>query len=556
MNTPDARCRENYYERKNGMKNWFIFSLLIVVAGMLLLVGCSPSDSTTTAAATTAVKTTTPAATTASQTPIKTTNAPTTTVAASDIIKGGVLRRIVASSPTNLGYPPGGSTDVTTLERLCISDVKAEMQPNLAESWDINVANKTFTWHVRKGVKFTDGTVFDAKALKWNFEKYTAGGRMYYGEVIKSYDIVDDYTLRMNLTSINNQMLFNWGMIAMMSPTAFEKNGEEWCRLNPVSTASFTLSEYKRDSVMKMVKNPNYWMQGLPYLDRLEMLVIPDNMVASAMMQTGDADIWYTTAQFAVELDKKGFKITWETGGVLDTIAFDSKKADSVFANKLVREAVEYAIDRPALANKIGYGVYEPATQMERKGLAGYNEGFDPRPYNPAKARELLKQAGYPNGFKTTLMTNAARTDTATAVKAYLAAVGIDVTVDIADQSRYIATAYRNGWKGMALVGMGVGPNGASIINHFGASPFTFRSGVEYKSPEYLAKCETMVSVYTDAEFKAAAKAVIKQASDDAMTAPLFFSNSAIVYPSYVHSTFGSTSSTDYNPRYDWMGKR
>ncbi len=465
------------------------------------------------------------------------------------------MKRIVASSPTNLGYPPGGSTEVTTLERLCITDVRGQQTPNLAESWDIDVANKTFTWHIRKGIKFTDGTVFDAKALKWNFEKYTAGGRMYYGEAIVSYDIVDDYTLRMNLKDINNQMLFNWGYVQMMSPTAFEKNGEDWCRQNPVGTASFLLSEFKRDSVLKLTKNPNYWIPGLPYLDKLEMNVIPDNMVASAMMQTGDADIWFTTAQFAVELEKKGFNVRWEAGGTMDLILFDSKDPTSPFSNKLVREAVEYAIDRPALAKKIGYGVYEPATQMTSKAIPGYNPGFDPRPYNPEKAKQLLKEAGFPV-IKTTLVTSAARANTATAIKSYLAAVGIDVEVNIQDQSLFIATTFRNGWKGLALSGAGISPEGGSVITWFGASPSTLRSGVEYKSPEFLEKCEAMLHVYNYDEFLKATQAVIKQASDDAMAVPLFHSHGATVFNQYVHTTFGVTSSSDYNPREDWLEPR
>ena len=118
-----------------------------------------------------------------------------------------------------------------------------------------------------------------------------------------------------------------------MSPTAFEKNGADWCRQNAVTTGSYKVTSFVRDSALKFEKNPNYWMKGLPYLDGLTNLVIPDNMVASGMMQTKDADIWGTTAQFAIELEKKGLKVRWEAGGVLDVILFDSKSPDSPFSN-------------------------------------------------------------------------------------------------------------------------------------------------------------------------------------------------------------------------------
>ena len=537
INIPDDRRQKIIERNKIIMKKHLLIFIILIVASTLLFVSCSQPESTTAPATPAKTAATTPAA---------------TTPAAPKPVTGGILRRIVTTSPTNLGYPPGGTTDPTTLERLCITDATATQTPNLAEKWNFDPVNKTFTWYVRKGITFTDGTVFDAKALKWNYEKYTEGGRMPYKDLIKSYEIIDDYTLKMNLSDVNNQLLFNWGFVQMMSPTAFDKNGADWCRQNAVTTGSFKVTSFVRDSALKFEKNPNYWMKGLPYLDGLTNLVIPDNMVASGMMQTKDADIWGTTAQFAVELEKKGLKVRWETGGVMEVILFDSKDPTSPFSNKLVREAVEYAINRPALAKMVGYGVYEPATQMERKGLAGYNEGFDPRAYNVAKAKELLKQAGFPS-IKTTMVCNASHTDTATAVKAYLAEIGIDVNVDIADNARATSTIFTKGWKGLALSGSGVAPNGASILTHFGDSPFTFRSGVEYKSPEYLTKCVTMAHVYTDKEFKAAAQAVIKQASDDAMAIPLYFSNSAVVYQPYVHSTLGVTASSDYNPREDWM---
>ncbi|HTY81701.1 MAG TPA: ABC transporter substrate-binding protein [Dehalococcoidales bacterium] len=516
-------------------KIYILVSILLIVMTMAFYTGCSQATSTAAKTSTSAVKTT--------NTPTATTMQPVT---------GGVLRRIVTTGPNNLGYPAGGAVSVEALERLGITDIKSTEHPNLCD-WSLDPVAKTMTWYVKKGITFSDGTVFDANALKFNFQQYAAAGRMTYSNLITSYDVVDDYTLRMNLNDVNNQLVFSWAFIAMLSPTAYTKNGADWCRQNAVTTGPFLVSNFQRDVALEFVRNPNYWMKGLPYLAGIKDIVIPDYMVASGMMQTKDADIWETTAQYAVDLQKKGLKVLWEAGGVMETILFDSKDPTSPFSNQLVRQAVEYAINRPDLANKVGYGVYEPATMMERKGLPGYIEGFNPRPFNPATAKDLLSKAGYPTGFKTTLTCNPTHTDTATAVKSYLADVGIDVNVNIVDASLATTTIYTKGWKGMALTGSGVAPSGASILTHYGDSPFTFRSGVEYKSPAYLADCVKMAHVYTDAEFETAAQATYRQASDDAMAIPLYFSNSAVVYQPYVHSVFGVTSSTDWNPREDWM---
>ena len=535
------------------MRNWLFVSFLVIVASMLIFVSCGKAEpattaaktAQTTAAQTTAAKTTTP--------PIAiSTKTPEPTITGEKVVKGGILKRINTTGPTNIGYPPGGSVDVMTLERLLITDIKGYPTPQLAESWDLDPVNKTLVWHIRKGIKFSDGTIFDAKALKWNFEAYTKGGRMTYPTYIKSYEILDDYTLKMNLNDVNNQLIFNWGFVAMMSPTAFEKYGADWCRENVVTTAPYICTSFKRDALLTFVKNPDYWDKGYPYMDGYELKVIPDDMVCSGLMQTGDADVWATSsAQFATDLEKKGFKVRYQTAGILSCLLFDSAKQGSPFANKLVREAVEYALDRPAMAKMFGYGTYEPATQMTCRGVPGYIDNFDPRAYNPEKAKALLAQAGL-SKIKTTLLTVSSSSDQAAYIKAALAKVGIEVDVDLADNARY-RTAWTQGWQGLLLTGAGINPNGSSILTHFGPTPQTFRSGFEYKSPEYLKKCNDMLFVYTNEKYDAACQAVTRQASDDAMAIPIYFSKPAVVYQPYVHTTMGITSTSDYNPKADWM---
>jgi peptide/nickel transport system substrate-binding protein len=521
------------------MRNYLFVFVLVMVAGMLILVSCGKAGTGTTAATT-------------SKTQVQViSKTPDPTTAAPKVVTGGVLRRIINSSPTNLGYPPGGSVDVLTLERLGVTDLKAIQQPNLFESYDLDPVGKTLVWHVKKGIQFSDGTDFDAEALKWNYVKYTEGGRMSYAKYIKSYEVLDKYTLKMNLDDVNTQLIFDWAYVAMMSPTAFNKNGADWCRQNAVTTGAFLVKQYVRDSHLILERNPNYRVKGLPYLDGIDYIVVPDYMVASGMMEAKQADIWATTAQYAVDLEKKGLKVRWQTAGIMAVILLDSANPKSPFANKQVREAVEYAIDRPTMAKMVGFGVYEPATQMEMQGLQGYNAGFDPRPYNVAKAKALLKEAGFPS-IKTKMMLSSSSADSANLIKAYLEAVGISVDLDVADAARY-REAWNSGFDGLLLTGSGVAPNGASILTHYGPTPQTFRTNVVYKSPEFLAACDKMMHIYTNDGYIAQAKATIKQASDDALAVPLYFSKTAIVYQPWVHSTMGMTSTSDYVATEDWM---
>ena len=131
----------------------------------------------------------------------------------------------------------------------------------------------------------------------------------------------------------------------------------------------------------------------------MEVRYIPDIMTASAMMQAGEADVWTDVAAVSnvLDLQKKGFKVNWGPGFFWALLP-NSSDPNSPFAKKAVREAIEYAIDRPALAKMIGYGQFNPLTQMAPSGWPGYVQGYDPRPYNPAKAKELLKDVvGYMN---------------------------------------------------------------------------------------------------------------------------------------------------------------
>jgi ABC-type transport system substrate-binding protein len=517
------------------MRNWLFVFLLVIVAGMVIFVGCAKAGPGTTAATTTT-------------TPVQIISmTPDPTTSGQKVVSGGVMRRIINSSPTNLGYPPGGSVQVMTLERLGVTDVNAEQQPHLFESYDFDPVGKTLTWHLKKGVIFSDGTDFDAEALKWNYKAYTEGGRMNHSKSIDSYEVLDKYTLKMNLNDVNNQMVFDWAFVAMMSPRA------DWCRQNAVTTGAFVVKEFIRDSRLLFEKNPKYRDagKGLPYLDGIDYIVVPDYMVASGMMETKQADIWETTAQYALELEKKGLKVRWQKAGVMTVLLLNSADPNSPFSNKKVREAVEYAMDRPKMASMLGFGTYEPATHMQVSGLPGYNKGFDPRPYNPEKARALLKEAGFPS-IKTKMMIASNYQDASVFVKANLEAIGIQVDIDLADSARY-REAWNSGFEGLFLGGSGVAPNGHSILTHYGPTPQTFRTKVIYKSPEFLAACDKMLHAYTKDEMNAQAQATYKQASDDVVAVPLYFTKPAIVYQPWVHSTAGLTSVSDYVPTEDWM---
>jgi peptide/nickel transport system substrate-binding protein len=488
------------------------------------------------------------------------------------------MKVVGGSFPANIGYPPEFTpTDsiyaLPSIERLCEWDEDGVQIPVLATSWESDPDNLTITWYLREGVTFQDGTPWNAEACRWNFQLQLDGGRLTDGQYVESIEVVDDYIFKMHLTKYTWQMIENYGWVMMISPTAFENAGAtleeriDWARTNSVGTGAFKVVEFQRDVLLVYEKNDNYWREDMPYLDGIEARYIPDPVTAAAMMEAGEADMWVgaTAVQSILDLEEKGLTVNWGTGlsGMFWSLLPNSSNPDSPLANQKVRAAIEYAIDRPAIAEMLGYGKYEPLHQMASSAWPGYVEGYDPRPYDPEMAKQLLAEAAaegafIPNaqgGFTTAIIATDAARDAVAALQAYLGDVGIIVEPDIADFGRYMVSLFISGWDDLALAASGINPDATDLFVHFGPNPMTFMTGSIYKSPEYLALCEEALDPsYADAfEAMDKIKEAIEQAGEDAMIIPLWKDVSVAVMQSYVHSDYYMIHGVIWTPYDTWM---
>ncbi|OGO32208.1 MAG: hypothetical protein A2Z29_00220 [Chloroflexi bacterium RBG_16_56_11] len=452
--------------------------------------------------------------------------------------------------------------DVT--RRLINWDEKGNVVPDLAESWKEDPVNNTLTWNLRKGVKFVDGTDFNAEAAKWNMERLIDTKRLTEADKVKSLDIIDTYTLKMSLTDLNSQAAINYGWVAMYSPAAVKANGEEWAKTHPVGVGPFTLVDWSPDNFVNLKKFDNYFVKGTPYLDGINFRVIPDPVSASAMMEAGQADLWFDApTKFAADLEKKGFKVNWAVTGFFWGLFANTANPDSKWNNKKLREALEYAIDRPGMARALGYGKFEALTQVAPKGSTGYNDGYDPRPYNPEKARQLLAEAGYSKGLQTTLLCSAMSQDYATAIQANLLAVGIDAKIDLADFARF-NSMYMSGFFGgegfpelaVGMVGIDL-PFATGLIRHFGPTPMTGILSINgAKSPEFLALCDKLYNTFDSAELTKVTKQSVKQVSEDALVVPLLKTPWASVMAPGVHDDSSTAHNVVWNLNNSWIEKK
>ncbi len=481
-------------------------------------------------------------------------------------VRGGYMREIRQRFPTNLGYPPDWAPQDTIFalpvsERLIDWDAKGNLIPWLAESWEMDPQKATVTFHLRRGIRFHDGTPFNAEAVKWNFQLRIDTKSQYDGELVKSVEVLDEYTVRLICTEITSWSAYIYGWDQMISPTAYTKNGgKEWARANCVGTGPFKEVEFKRDSLIRYERNKDYWRKGYPLLDGFEIRYVPDLVTASMLMESKQADQWTdvnNAVKSVLDLEKKGLKVNWAPGMFYALLPADAKDPKSPYANKKVREAVEYAIDRPAVAKSIGFGKYEAMNQIVPSNSPAYVKGYDPRPYNPDKAKQLLTEAGYPNGFETKLLSLETTRDAAVAIQSYLNAVGIRTQVDLADGGRYAAAIFSpTGWTDLVLAASGINPDSTDILVHFGPRPWTYRFGFIAKSPEFLAACEKALHTYDVAGFRAALQQAARLASEDAMVIPLWRSAQAGVMWPWVHTDYPRVHIVTWYSHQDWMEKR
>ena len=240
----------------------------------------------------------------------------------------------------------------------------------------------------------------------------------------------------------------------MISPTAFQANGgKDWAAKNSGGNRTFPFVNWNRTVNIVWKRFDGYW-GGKPYLDGIEMKEYADPTVALMDFKSGNLDTFGVSPQDAKTMEADGkFNIVMPPDGNVPALAGYALDPSSPFAKLAVRQAMSYAIDVNSLATRFGLGFYTVQNQWALPGTWGYNTSVAGYPYNPQKAKDLLAQAGYPTGFKTTLNFynfSPAQMDESTAIQAQLKAVGIDTTLNPLLRPAFVDIASNGkGWSGI-----------------------------------------------------------------------------------------------------------
>ena len=409
---------------------------------------------------------------------------------------GGTVRISVARGAAQLGDPvarPFNNTGLryaaVAIETLLRFDKKGMLVPWLATGYEVSKDLSSITLTLRKGVKFHDGTDFNAETARWNLERYRTSKNPELKSV-KSIDIVDAYTVRLNLSewssTLMNNMVSHPGM--MISPTAFKKLGPDKIKLNPVGTGPFKLKSWKRDVSIEFERFDDYWQKGKPYLDGIEYVPNKNPMSRQASLRAGEVEgNMIVEFQFLKDLVKTGKFYALGPGMSTIIIGFigDSAHPDSPFSDIRVRRAISHAVNRQELVDTINHGYGEVLNQYATKGSWGYNPNVKGYPYNPEKAKKLLAEAGYANGLKIKMgCPNWGTWKYAPpAIQEYFRKVGIQAEIEFNDMGKHDSLMF-NGWKNNLLEQPGrlVVPDAANNMALYASSMsrFKFEGTVHY----------------------------------------------------------------------------
>jgi len=373
---------------------------------------------------------------------------------------GGTLRIALSGEPAffnaNQGPAPGApaffiSNSIYNSLLTLTPPPELKIMPDLAKSWDVLEEGRTYIFHLQEGVKFHDGTDFDAQVAKWNIDRIRdpdikAWVRPYY-EGIEQVEVVDTSTLRVRMKEPSGALPMAlagyFQGIPMVSPQAVAQYGEDWKR-HPVGTGPFMMQEWIPGQHVLLVKNPHYFKPGLPYLDALEFRIMKDPLTRTTALRAGEIDLIDRVPMQQVALLERSAGITVVTGpAMIPTVALLNlrvKPFDDVRARRAVGG---YGLDRAEIARVAFQGRAQALVSVLPPGVPDAVDLNEMYPYKPEEAKRVLKELGYdakhPLQF-TILISNldATMADIAALIKNQMAKIGVEAKINLMDDTAVV----------------------------------------------------------------------------------------------------------------------
>ncbi|KEO54265.1 peptide ABC transporter substrate-binding protein [Thioclava pacifica DSM 10166] len=336
-----------------------------------------------------------------------------------------------------------------------------ELRPGLAESYEISDDGTTFTFKLRQGVKFHNGREMTAEDVKYSLDRVTtpatqSPGAGFFGS-IKGYDamadgsatslegvtVVDPYTVKIELSRPDATFLHVMALnfASVVPKEAVDEYGTDFGK-HPVGTGAFKLADWTIGQQLVLQKNADYWRSGVPYLDSITFEVGQEPIVALLRLQKGEVDVpgdGIPPAKFNEVMGNPDEAKQVVVGGQLHTGYITLNVEMAPFDKVEVRQAINMAINKDRIVQMIN-GRATPATQPLPPSMPGYTKDYAGYPFDPAKAKEMLAEAGLPDGFETELyvMNTDPNPRIAQAIQQDLAAIGVKADIKALAQANVI----------------------------------------------------------------------------------------------------------------------
>ena len=344
------------------------------------------------------------------------------------------------------------------LEGLVRIERDGKIVPALAREYNISKDAKEYTFILKKGVKFHDGKPLDAEDVKFTFERLmdpkTNIPNIKYYRDIESVEVVDSHTVKFKLKNVNSMFLFN---LARPDSIIINKQTVDRLKTAPVGTGPFKFVEWIRGDRVILAKFEEYHRKGFPYLDKVTFKFIGDPSAQIASLKAGDVDvIGYDVSPENALLLEKDPKFKVLNGYTTTEVILSTNQTRKPFDDVRVRRAMAHAIDRSALIKGVmsGYGV--PIGSHMDPGNPYYIDLTSVYPYNPTKAKQLLAEAGYPNGFEAVIKLPerfAYAKRSGEIITDMLSQVGIRLKIELTEWGQWIDRVFRNADFDLTVIG-------------------------------------------------------------------------------------------------------
>ncbi|MBI2304438.1 MAG: ABC transporter substrate-binding protein [Chloroflexi bacterium] len=484
---------------------------------------------------------------------------------------GGTLIGAMNGSPAfDPGWHFGGSTDQTlyylVYNSLLHEEPDSSLAPELAESWEVPDPT-TFVFKLKRGVKFHDGTDFNATVAKAHYERLGDEGHkgpqaIELRKSFKSAEALDDYTYKMTIKTPNSSFLYqntrSSGPGMIPQPYDAKKKNND-LKISGIGTGPFVADGWLMDERASVKKFSGYWEKGVPYLDAFVWRVVPSSDVQVTMLKTGEIQLIAVaqTKDLPVLKADPNIVVAIKPGGKRKTIQFNM--VNSPFKEKAIRQAVAYAIDRVALTQAVWQGLYTPGEGPFPPASWAYDPAQKGYPFDLAKAKEKMVEGGYPNGFEAKVSAASSRPDEVTmseVIKEMLAKIGIRLNIAVTSDANWTVIRNTDDKEHQLLASSsGTADDPGNLIEVYYSSKMKIAMA-KAKNPQLDSLLEKAQATYNQGEQKRYFQELGKLITEDVWSIlTIAYPVNIIAYRKNVHSIDVGLNYSSLFTRKTWLSK-